>query len=58
MYIEIYHGGQVIKEGYHASGDAFDLIPSQIPYEIKMSRKEDYHQSNTWILVENVERQH
>lgn len=53
MYLEIYHGGQVIKDGYYSSGDAHDLIPSQIPYEIKMSRKQGHHQTNTWILVEN-----
>jgi hypothetical protein len=53
MYLEIYHGGQVISEGYFSSGDAHNLPPSQIPYEIKMGRKEGFHQSNTWILVEN-----
>jgi hypothetical protein len=53
MYIEIYHGGKVIKDGYHSSGELFGLSPSPILYEIKMSRKKGHHQNNTWILVEN-----
>lgn len=53
MYIEIYHSGTIVKEGYHNSGESYDLSPSPILYEIKMSRKKGYHQSHTWVLVEN-----
>ena len=52
MYLEIYHGGQIVSHGFFRSGDRHDLTPSPILYEIKMSRKKGYHQSNLWILVE------
>jgi hypothetical protein len=56
MYLEIYHQGKAVRTGYFSSGDLHPIDPSPIPYEIKMSRKKDFPQRNTWILVEEKKR--
>lgn len=52
MFLEFYHQGVLIKEGYFDPGIHHELPPSQILYEIKMSRKKAFPQRNIWILVE------
>jgi hypothetical protein len=54
MFLEIYHNGSLLKEGYFNPGMEHDLLPSQILYEIKMCRKKGYPKRNIWILVENT----
>ncbi len=53
MYLEIFHHGTLIKNGYFDPGMLYNLPPDQILYEIKLSRKKNYPQRNIWILVEN-----
>ncbi len=55
MFLQIFHKGEIFKEGFYMPDELHELPSSPLLYEIKMSREKNYSRSSIWILVEHSE---